>query len=165
MRLLRYFEAIQGQAKGELFGVANLFAVRISSSSSQTPSVRCLTTEIFRRQEHVEEIVRGRRRAQVMDNMLDYDAGQEGEVDSAKSADVEDPMGLADIVLDEVYRCSIKAVQVCSNCCSITHLLYGIRRILTSRTRRPPLPERRARRSSNATRRSIVMNRVGSRMY
>ncbi len=104
----RYFEAIQGQAKGELFGVANLFAVRNSDSDpASSSSVRCLTTEIFRRHERVEELVRGRRkRTEVMDNLLDYEEG-EGDAAERKVRDADDPTGLADVVLNAVRMLSI----------------------------------------------------------
>ncbi len=105
----RYFEAVQGQAKGELFGVANLFAIRTvsdreqASSSTSSQRVECLTTEIFKRHEQVEQIVRGRKRIQVMDNFMEYDDdGDEEQEGDENERDPMDPTGLRDIVLDDV---------------------------------------------------------------
>ena len=63
----RYFNAIQGQAKGELFGIKNLFRVR--------SGLRCLTDDILRRNEEVEDTVKSRgnrHRYTVVENVLNY---------------------------------------------------------------------------------------------
>ena len=66
----RYFNAIQGQAKGELFGIKNLFRVRRGR--------QCLTGDIIKRNEEAENEVqrKGKKRREralaVEDNILNY---------------------------------------------------------------------------------------------
>jgi len=100
----RYFTAINGQKKGELFGVKNLFQVRDASIRDA-----CLTSKILDRQRKQEDRVhRGgsntRLRLDDLDleeNCLNYDLMQDNNSNSPRRPDPEDSMGLGDVVFQE----------------------------------------------------------------
>ena len=67
----RYFNAVLRHKKGELFGLRNMFTVR---------EKRCLTNDIFKRKEAIEQVVKGKKaHYEVAENLLEYNSSNADE--------------------------------------------------------------------------------------